>query len=57
MYDTRWTPWVTDKQVGGQTGAEDNNRDDLMPYVNTNTMIEKSSVNTKYTAISLDQPQ
>ena len=32
----------TDKQVGGQIGAGDNNRDDLMPYINSNTIIHKS---------------
>ena len=27
-------------------GAGENNRDDLMPYINSNTIINKSSVNT-----------
>ena len=51
-------PLVTDKQEGGQIGAGDNKRDDLMPYVNSiNVIINKSSVNTKYTPICFKQPQ
>ena len=58
LYDAylpNYTSWNYDKQVDGQIGAEDNNRDELMLYINSNTIINKSSVNTKHTAICFNQ--